>query len=72
MTAQELYEKFKYQWFEPLADNYRELLYVNEAEYIMNAYKVFTWEDIAKFSLIDRTSLAFHPKGEGLEKQPCR
>lgn len=65
MTAQELYDNLKYQWFEPLADNYRKLLYVNEAEYTMNAYKVFTWEDIAKFSLIDRTPLAFRPKGEG-------
>lgn len=33
MTAQDLYDNFKYQWFEPLADNYRELLYVNEADY---------------------------------------
>lgn len=28
MTAQKLYDEFRYQWFEPLADNYRELLYV--------------------------------------------
>ncbi|EOI5906159.1 hypothetical protein ACMSZ4_004599, partial [Enterobacter hormaechei] len=33
MIAQDLYDKFQYQWFEPLADNYRELLYVNEADY---------------------------------------
>ena len=37
MTAQELYDKFRYQWFEPLADNYRELLYVNEADYAKEA-----------------------------------
>lgn len=65
MTAQDLYDKFQYQWFEPLADNYRELLYVNDAGYTLDAYKVFTWEDIAKFSVIDRTPLAFRPKGEG-------
>ena len=28
ITAQELYRKFKYQWFERLADNYRELLFL--------------------------------------------
>lgn len=31
LTAQTLYGKFQYQWFEPLADNYRELLFVNDA-----------------------------------------
>lgn len=65
MTAQELYDKFQYQWFEPLADNYRKLLYVNEADYAKEAYKIFTWDDIAEFSVIDRTPLAFRPKGEG-------
>ncbi|MGV7092825.1 hypothetical protein [Siccibacter turicensis] len=65
MTAQELYGKFKYQWFEPLADNYRELLYINEADYAKEAYRIFTWDDIAKFSLVDRSPLAFRPKGEG-------
>ena len=28
ITAQELYRKFKYQWFERLADNYRVLLFL--------------------------------------------
>lgn len=65
MTAQDLYDKFQYQWFEPLADNYRELLYVNEADYAKKAYKIFIWDDIAEFSVIDRTPLAFRPKGEG-------
>ncbi|EDW1644277.1 hypothetical protein EK69_004589 [Salmonella enterica subsp. enterica] len=65
MTAQELYDEFKYQWFEPLADNYRELLYVNNADYVKEAYKIFSWGDIVRFSLIDRTPLSFRPKGEG-------
>jgi hypothetical protein len=38
ITAQELYDKFLYQWFEPLADNYRELLFVNEADYAKEIY----------------------------------
>jgi len=59
MTAQNLYDKFKYQWFEPLAGGYRELLYVNDADYVRNAYKIFTWSDVAKFSLVDRPSYSF-------------
>lgn len=69
MTAQDLYDNFKYQWFEPLADNYRELLYVNEADYAKKAYKIFTWSDIAKFSLIDRPSYSFYKNMEGDWKQ---
>lgn len=65
MTAQELYDKFKYQWFEPLANNYRELLYVNDADYIMGAYKVFTWDDIAKFALVDRALMSYRTEGSG-------
>ncbi|MGK7284918.1 hypothetical protein ACSPAB_01935 [Buttiauxella agrestis] len=65
VTAQDLYDKFKYQWFEPLADNYRELLYVNDADYAKDAYKLFTWTDIVTFSLIERTPLAFRPNCEG-------
>ncbi|MCT4535171.1 hypothetical protein [Halodesulfovibrio sp.] len=44
-TAAEIYD-MKFQWFEPLADNYRELLWVNQKEYIKPAYKWFTWEEI--------------------------
>ena len=65
MIAQDLYDKFQYQWFEPLADNYRELLYVNEADYAKKTYKIFNWDNIAEFSVIDRTPLAFRPKGDG-------
>lgn len=65
MTAQELYDKSKYQWFEPLADNYRELLYVNDADYILDAYKVFTWDDIANFALIERALMSYRTEGSG-------
>lgn len=65
LTAQTLYDNFQYQWFEPLADNYRELLFVNEADYVNEAYKIFTWNDIAEFSVIDRAPLSFRPEGEG-------
>ncbi len=65
MTAQELYDKFKYQWFEPLADNYREVMYVNDADYILDAYKVFSWEDIVNFALIDRALLSYRIEGSG-------
>ncbi|ENM1020112.1 hypothetical protein AB6R35_005163 [Klebsiella variicola] len=69
MTAQKLYDEFRYQWFEPLADNYRELLYVNEAGYAKQAYKILSWADIAKFSLVDRPSYSFYKNMEGDWKQ---
>ena len=69
LTAQSLYDKFQYQWFEPLADNYRELLFVNDADYTKEAYKIFTWADIAKFSLVDRPSYSFYKNMEGDWKQ---
>ncbi|CAD6175615.1 Uncharacterised protein [Escherichia coli] len=69
LTAQTLYDNFQYQWFEPLADNYRELLFVNDADYAKEAYKIFTWDDIAKFSLVDRPSYSFYKNMEGDWKQ---
>ena len=69
ITAQDLYDKFKYQWFEPLADNYRELLFVNDADYVKEAYKIFTWNEIARFSLVDRPSYSFYKNLEGDWKQ---
>jgi hypothetical protein len=65
LTAQNLYDKYKYQWFEPLADNYRELLFVNDADYVKEAYKVFTWEEIEKFASVDRPSLSFYKGLDG-------
>ncbi|EOF5965424.1 hypothetical protein ACK1FJ_004525 [Salmonella enterica] len=69
LKAQELYDKYQYQWFEPLADNYRKLVYVNMADYTKEAYRIFTWEDIARFSLIDRASLRYYNDLEGDWKQ---
>ncbi|HIF9104015.1 TPA: hypothetical protein ACX6QA_000925 [Photobacterium damselae] len=64
LSASELYDR-KIQWFEPLADNYRKLLYVNSSEYIKSAYKVFSWNDIYEFSLIDRSSVSYRTRGSG-------
>ncbi|HBY0108012.1 hypothetical protein QAB11_016810 [Klebsiella pneumoniae] len=65
MTAQKLHDEFRYQWYEPLADNYRELLYVNEADYAKPAYKILSLADIAKFPLVDRPSYSFYKNMEG-------
>lgn len=64
LPALSLYER-KIQWFEPLADNYRKLLYVNNNNYVKAAYKLFTWNDIYEFSLIDRSSFAYRKRGSG-------
>ncbi len=65
LTAQQLYDDLKYQWFEPLADNYRKLIWLNEESFIENseaysAYKHFTWDDIIKFALKDRMMIAYY------------
>ncbi|MGA5656238.1 hypothetical protein [Rahnella contaminans] len=65
ITAQILYDKYKFQWFKPLADDYRELLYVNENEEVKSAYKIFSWDDIAQFANVDRPSLSFRSGGTG-------
>lgn len=59
VTAQTLYDRYQYQWFEPLADNYRELIYLNTKEYTKDAYKNFTWKQIDEFASVDRMSLSF-------------
>jgi hypothetical protein len=64
LTAQQLYDIKKIQWFEPLADNYRELIWLNEKTLEPNsdvyvAYKHFTWNQIIEFSLVDRLSVSF-------------
>ncbi|QHB33844.1 hypothetical protein F0T03_17880 [Yersinia canariae] len=69
LTAQVLYDQYKYQWFEPLADNYRELLYVNKEDYVKDAYKVYSWEDIARFALVNRLSYSYYKNFEGDWKQ---
>ncbi len=59
ITAKDLYDRYAWQWFDPLADNYHELVYVNSATEISDAYKNFTWKDIADFAEIDRMPLSF-------------
>lgn len=65
VTAQTLYDKYQYQWFEPLADNYRELIYLNNKEYTKDAYKHFTWKEIDDFTSEKRFPLAFQPGWSG-------
>jgi hypothetical protein len=65
ITAQQLYDKLAYQWFEPLADNYRELLYVNTSDDVKVAYRHFTWEDIDNFACVDRFALSYHKNMHG-------
>lgn len=52
IAAQELYDKFQYQWFEPLADSYRELLYVNEADYVKKPIKYLLGMILQSFPLL--------------------
>lgn len=64
VTAQQMYNDKKIQWFEPLANNYRKLIWVNEKTLVPNsdvfdAYKHFTWNQIIQFSLIDRMSVSY-------------
>lgn len=72
ITAQNLYDDYQYQWFEPLADNYREIIFLNKEDYIKDAYKIFLWSDIVNFSLIDRPSYSFYKNMEGDWKQNPR
>jgi hypothetical protein len=65
LTAQELYDKYGYQWFEPLADNYRELIYVNKSDEVKGAYRVFTWGDIERFAVVPRASIMYYNKLPG-------
>lgn len=65
ITAQELYDDYRYQWFEPLADNYREMIYLNKEDYINNAYKIFSWEDIVRFALVYRPLLSYRSEATG-------
>ncbi|AIS10259.1 hypothetical protein TRE132_63710 [Pseudomonas chlororaphis subsp. aurantiaca] len=69
LTAEKLYEA-KRQWFEPLADNYRKMIWVNPESQTAgsesySAYKHFTWAQIIKFAVVDRMSISFAPKMPG-------
>lgn len=63
IKATALYRE-KIQWFEPLADNYRELVWVNpdcsvSGSEAARAFKHVSWSDIANFSVVDRMSISF-------------
>ncbi|EOI9100705.1 hypothetical protein ACMX5Z_003435 [Cronobacter sakazakii] len=59
ITAKELYDRYVWQWFEPLADNYHPMIYFNHEQEVQNAYKHFSWQDIVDFAETDRPSLSF-------------
>jgi LysM repeat protein len=68
-TAKQIYSR-GVQWFEPLADNYRELLWVHpktnaKSSLAYAAYKHFTWKEIIDFSLADRWAISFASGNEG-------
>jgi hypothetical protein len=63
MTAEALYSE-RIQWFEPLADNYREVIWINPASEIPSspagaAFKHLVWKDIIEFSIVERMSISF-------------
>ncbi|MDH1619943.1 hypothetical protein N5F07_02100 [Pseudomonas chengduensis] len=63
ITADRLYSE-KIQWFEPLADNYRELIWqhphsATPGSEANSAYKHFTWQQIIEFAIVDRWSINF-------------
>jgi hypothetical protein len=73
LTARQLYAT-RAQWFEPLADNYRVLIWNNPesatAETTVHAaYKHFTWKQIIEFAKVDRPSISFYSGNAGDWKQ---
>ncbi|MCJ8170458.1 hypothetical protein [Atopomonas sediminilitoris] len=73
ITADKLYAE-KVQWFEPLADSYRELIWLHPDSSKPNseaysAYKHFTWKQIIDFSIVDRWSISFYSGQSGDWKQ---
>lgn len=73
ITADKLYSE-KIQWFEPLADNYRELIWLHPdsskpGSNTYSAYKHFTWQQIIDFAIVDRWSLTFYSGLSGDWKQ---
>ncbi|MFA9394638.1 MAG: hypothetical protein ACERJ1_07990 [Halodesulfovibrio sp.] len=67
-TVREIYE-MKIQWFEPLAENYRKLLWLNKKEYVESAYCQRTWQELVDFSVINRQALDYGKGGPGDWKQ---
>ncbi len=55
LTVEKLYKTYKGQWFEPLADNYYELVWIHPASKTIGSpqyenYNHSTWKDIYNFS----------------------
>lgn len=65
LTAHQLYNKYAWQWFEPLADNFHKMIYLNTDPGTSSAYKHFTWQQIVDFALIDRLSASFYSNMPG-------
>lgn len=64
MTANQLYGE-KIQWFEPLADDYRKILWTNpinsiEGSAAHDAFKHHTWQSIIEFAIIDRGAMMYY------------
>lgn len=73
ITADKLYSE-KIQWFEPLADHYRERIWLHPdsstpGSEAYSAYKHFTWQQIIDFAIVDRWSLSFYSGRSGDWKQ---
>ena len=64
MTVKELYAK-GIQWFEPLANNYMPILWMNPEIGKFKNIKHFTWNDIAEFSEVDRWMISYRQEGSG-------
>jgi len=63
MTADILYSE-RIQWFEPLADNYREVIWVNPESELPNsiagaAFKHLVWKNVIDFAIVERMSISF-------------
>lgn len=63
ITADKLYSE-KIQWFEPLADHFRELIWQHPdsskpGSPVYPAYKHFTWQQVIDFAVVDRWSISF-------------
>ena len=67
ISAKDLYRK-GIQWFEPKADNYMRLLYINSNIKQMNSFKHFTWDNIIKFAEVDRFMISYRSGGSGVWK----
>ena len=64
ILAKDLYDR-GIQWFEPNADNYMPLLYVNKNIEFIGGMEHFSWDEIEKFALTDRLLFEYRKGGSG-------